>query len=406
MGRVVSLLGLGLRRTVGRLATADSRRLLLSVLGVALAVAMMTTVTGIALGLAGGSTVHGEDVDYWIVPEGSTASSVAVSVEGPQLGAVHRVAGRLATDSRIDYVTPVQIRILNVGVGNRTEYVLAVGVIPPAGNRTIVGLPTGPLTPGDPHYDNGSYNGTWTGEAVMSQAAAELLHAFSGSELTVRTGGSNRSFTAVDVVQGDLSTGIGPVPIVLVHLAELQTVTGAADGDQADQILVSTNDPGVRSMLEGVYPRTQVIARGGLTTPSLSTTSLPMAVALAALVSSLLVGVLFVATLAGLEVTADRATLAALSALGYSQRSLALLVVAQTVAVAGVGGILGVVLGGLGVLAVNAGAATALGVGQVARFHPLLVLYGVGVALAIGLLAAPYPVWLSRRTDVLEVLDS
>jgi putative ABC transport system permease protein len=372
-------------------------------LGVALAVALMVSVTGVAVGLASGSTVQGDGVDYWIVPEGGSVSSVAVGVEGPRLGAVHKTTERIQRDERVTFATPVQIQILRLNANNTSEYVLAAGIIPPSGKQTLLGLPTEALTPGDPHYAAGAYDGTWTGEAVVSSAAAEILNIGVGDELSPAA--TNRSFTAVAVADSDVSTGLGPVPVMLVHLSELQTLTGTQAGDQADQILVSTNNPGVESKLEGIYPRTDVVTRSGVGGERLSTSSLPLAVAVAALLAALCIGALFVATLMGLDVIDNRATIAAQGAMGFSQWSQTLLVTSQVLTIAGLGGIAGTLLGLAGIAGINWGSDALLGVGTVAQFHPLLLAYGPVVAICIGLFAAPYPAWLARRTDIVEVLS-
>lgn len=403
MRNVPSLFKLALTRVWGRLRSPDARRVLLTALGIALAIGLMTTVAGISLGLAAGSTVQSEQVDYWIVPEGGSTSSVAVGVEGPKLGSVHSVTERLQEDPRITYATPVQLAVLQASVGEKTEYVLAVGIIPDAESRTVAGLPTTALTPSDPYYANGTYNGTWTGEAVLSEAAADLLAAAQGERIDL--GGSDPGFTVSAVSRGELSSGLGPTPVVLVHLSELQSITGSADSDQADQVLVSTNAPGTRTKLEGIYPRTKVIASGGLGAPEVSTDSLPLAVAVAAAITALLVGTLFVATLMGLEITADRANIATLAAIGMSWRARVLLVVFETVCISVIGGVIGVGLGLGGIELANRGAQLWLGVGSIARFHPALIGIGIGMAVLIGLLAAPYPVWITHRTDPLEVLN-
>lgn len=403
MRRTVALITLGVTQTLGRFRTAEARRLALTALGVALAVALMVSVTSVAVGLASGSTVQSDGVDYWIVPEGGSASSIAVSVEGPRLGAVHKTAARIQSDDRVTLATPVQLQILRFSAGDTTEYVLVAGVIAPQESNQVVGLPTDSLAPGDPHYANGSYNGSWTGEAVLSSAAAEVLEVESGA--TVSPAGSDRSFRAVDVAEADVSTGVGPVPVMLVHLSELQTLTNTASGDQADQILVSTNDPSVKPMLANVYPRTEVLTRSGVGGASMSTSSLPLAVAIAALLAAVSIGVLFVATLMGLDVIDNRGTIAAQGAMGFSRRSQTIIVLAQVLTIAGLGGVAGTVLGLTGIVGINAASNAMLGVQDVAQFHPLLLAYGPVVALAIGLLATPYPAWLARKTDILEVLD-
>lgn len=404
MGQRSSLIRLGVTQTVGKLRTGDSRRLLFTVVGVALAVALMISVTGVAVNLASGSTVQGDDVDYWIVPEGGSVSSVAVSVEGPQLGSVHETTERIQADDRVSFATPVELQILQLSTAESSEYVLAAGVIPTGDDHEILGLPSHQLTPGDPHYANGSYDGPWTGEAVVSSAAAELLGIEEGATLTPTRATDNQTFQATAIAEGDLSGGVGPIPVVLVHTSELQTLTNTASQDQADQILVSTNDPAVESTLESIYPETQVLLRAGLGGSDLSTSSLPLAVAVAALLATVAIGTLFVATLMGLESIAARETIAVQAALGFSTTSQMLIVLAQTLTIAGLGGFVGTVLGLGGIYVLNAGATVFASVGQIAVFHPGLLAYGPGVAVLIGVLATPYPAWLAARTDHLEVL--
>jgi len=126
--------------------------------------------------------------------------------------------------------------------------------------------------------------------------------------------------------------------------------------------------------------------------------------AAAAFVVALVVGVLFTATMMGLEVSTDRQTLGTLTAMGYGGRSLTVLILAETLTLAAVGGVLGVGLGALATAGVNALAATLFGVNSFAVFRPAVAGYALVVALVIGLCAVPYPIWLSRRTDLLAVI--
>ncbi|ELZ96981.1 ABC transporter permease [Haloferax mucosum ATCC BAA-1512] len=405
--RLLGILGLAVRRVLGRLRTSSSKQVLLSVVGVALAVTLMTTVSGIALGMGAENAIQSEDVDYWVVPEASTASSVAVSVGSPQLGNTHEITARLDQDERVEYATPVQTQLVRLAPGDNEstdEFILAAGIIPPEEPTTVVGVPTDALEPGDPHYANGTYEGPRTGELVLNEAGAELLGVSAGDEVTAEVGNSRATFTVADVRQGDVSSGVGPVPVALVHLSELQTMTGSTSGDLADQLLVSTNTAGVKSDIERLYPRTSVVTQTGLAVRGASTSSLPLAMAAVSLTVAVLVGVLFVATMMGLEVNADRRNLAVLSAMGYRTGSQTLLVVAETVIVATIGGVVGVVTGIGGIFLTNALTQELLGV-QVALFDPILVGYSVAVAAAIGLVSSVYPAWLTWRTPTLEAMS-
>jgi hypothetical protein len=58
----------------------------------------------------------------------------------------------------------------------------------------------------------------------------------------------------------------------------------------------------------------------------------------------------------------------------------------------------------LATLAVNAGVASAIGVPSLATITPAVAGYAFVVAILVGLCAAPYPLYLTVRTDTLEEL--
>ena len=406
--RVSQMVGFGVRRVIGQLTGPGTHRLGLTLLGVTIAIMLMTTVTGVALGLSSQSAVEADGVDYWVVPEGGDLSTIAVSTDGPRLGSTHQLTDRLHSDSRIEFVTPVLLQVVSVqNLEKDTEsYILLVGIVVPEDTRPrIINLPTESLIDGDPYYADGAYNGEWTGEVVISQATATALDATEDDQLVLSRGTSEQGFRVDAVAETDLRTGIGSTPVALVHLSELQAVTGTQEGDIADQLLVSTNDRTVRSELETLYPRTQVVARSGVTAGDASTTSLPIAMGIASFVVAVAVGVLFTATMMGLEVSRDREILAVLSAMGYSNRSLMLLVGAETITLCLLGGAIGTGLGIGGIYLLNAILTMGLSLPAVALFRPVLVAYGLVTAGVIGVVSVPYPVWLLRQISPTGGLD-
>lgn len=405
--RFVGITGLAVRRVRGRVVTSP-QRVLLSILGVAFAVGLLIAITGVSLGLASDSVIQSEGVNYWIVPEQSTVSTVAVSTGSVQLGSAHSINDRIQRDDRVEYATPVLLELLPVidtKTGER-KYILAAGIVPSAETATFSGMSTDGLSPGDTYYANGSYNGSWTGDVVLNRAAGEVLNASTGSTIETprNENENNRTLTIRNVTDGGLGLGAGTVPVMLVHLSELQALTDATSGDHANQILVSTTDPGVKSKLDSIYPQTTVVTKSGLSAQEASLSNLPLAIAVAALGIGVVVGVLFVATLMGLEVSASEQQLAVLGAVGYPTRQRMLLIAAESIFVSFIGGIVGCGLGMLGIYSINALVAPRVGVQTVARFDPLLLGYALCVAIVIGLLGMIYPAVLGRRTRVLEVL--
>ncbi|SEM06972.1 ABC transporter permease [Haloferax larsenii] len=404
--RLAGVIRLGLARFTGRLFGGDSRQLWSSIAGVAFAVMLMTTVGGIGLGLASQSAIESEGVDYWVVPEAGSASAIAVSVDAPRLGGVHSVANKLNARSDVDYATPVLLHVTRIE-NPRTEaseYVLLVGVVGDGSNQSILGLPTTPLTPGDPYYADGDYDGPWTGEVVLSDAAATLLDVKKGEKIAPATA-PNETLSVATISESNYATGGGPISIGVVHLSEAQELAGATNGDQADQILVSTNNGAVRKEIESLYPGTEVVTQSGFAQQQASNSSLSLAIAIGGVVTAFVVGSLFVATLMGLEILSQTESFATLAAIGYSTRSRALLVLIETLSVTLLGGAIGLLFGLGGIELANYLGETYLGVSPVALFDPVLVGAAAVVALLIGATASVYPIWLSRRSNPLEVLQ-
>lgn len=407
LARWRSLVGLASRFLTARGGVGRSSRGVLAISIVALAVASLVLVTSISVGIASQSTVYGDDVDYWITPRSTDTLSTVLTQEGAQLGDVH---SRTAQVQRIDGVqaaSPVLLEIVRMrGVhSTRPEYVLAVGVIPPRDGLRVVGLSTTSLSPGDPYYANGTYDGRFTGEVVLSRGAAALLNASAGDGLAIGSpisGEVEYSFATRSTGSASISSVRGDVPVALMHLSELQALTGARTGDQADQFLVRTSEPGVKSELSQVFPDATVTARRGATTTQLVDAELPLAVSVAALLISLVVAVLSIATTMGLEIEHQRRTLAIFEAVGIARYGRLLFVTGLTVGIAMVGGLIGVGLGTLSALAMNA--IDPQGVETIAAVRPMLVGYGLIVALIAGVLAVPYPLLIALRTTPLEEL--
>ncbi|MDL0137997.1 hypothetical protein PNP85_00510 [Halobacterium salinarum] len=403
--RLWALCSLGARLVGQRLRYTAPRRTTITILGIAFAVGLCLTVSGVSVAVADQGSVVGSNVDYWVVPEGESSSTLPVAVGGPQFGDVHSVADQLTARDNIEYASPVSLRLLELSHGNASEYVLVAGVIAHP-DLTIAGVNTNALTPGDPYYANGTYNGTRTGEVVLSSGASDLLNASQTDTVSFPTQTTTpQSFSVVDVTTGGAS-GLGSVPIAVVHLSELQAITGGTTGDTADQLLVATQSVDVRDDLSSLYEHSQVTTRSDTGIATVANSDLALALSGAGLLVALVVGVLFVATTMGLEVTTDRRLWATLTAIGFSARSRMLVLALQTCILAVIGGLLGAVLGRIGVFTANT-AINSLLEDTVVAVYPLeFVPYALGIALGIAVLTTPYLLWLTSRGTVTETLST
>lgn len=409
---VLGIIGLGVRRVLGRLRGPAPGRTLAAIAGIAAAVAVLVVVTGLAVGLAGAATISGDDVDYWVTPDDQAVGSTPFAYEGTRLSGVHTKATEIAADERVDHATPVATQLMSF-VNQRTDeqaYVLVLGVVP-GGVDSIAGIATTALADGDPFYNDGQYDGRWTGELITAPATTDQLSAAVGDQLTATgtqlsagNAAGDDSFQVTETTETTPETGFTEIPVAVVHLAELQAVAGLTGDDSGDQILVATNDASIRDTLTEQYPGTTVESRSGLTGVTPEPTNLPFALAVASGVTGLGLCVIFLTTMMGLELTATRRQIAVLGAVGFRYSSVALLTIVETVTIALLGGSVGVGLGLIGIGGVNIGLVSVFGVPAVAEADPVVVLYGLTTAAVAGLLSTGYPMYTTWRTDLLEEL--
>ncbi|WP_241434404.1 FtsX-like permease family protein [Natronorubrum tibetense] len=377
------------------------KRTWMSVIGVAMAIALLVSVTGLAVGIASPMTGAGSDSEYWIVPESESDSSALVAAGDPQFGSVHTANDRLLEYEHVESSTPLLMQVVQIeSDSGASEYVVALGVIPDSASESVMGLSTAAMTPGDPYYENGSYNGTATDEVVLSNGAATLLEAEEGSDVSVSGGGGAQSFTTIDVDEGDAGSVLGTTPIAVMQLSELQTLTGAAEHDQADQFLVQTSSPSAADDFEGLYDEAEVYSSSEMTTQQVLDSDLALALSLTAILVSIFVGTLFIGTTMVFELIGNRSQLASLHAMGIGLRSQLTMYALQTIIVTIIGGLLGGVIGLLGIRLLNFAAEQISSVGAVAVGHPVFLVYGFAVALVIGLITIPFLGFALWRLDI------
>jgi putative ABC transport system permease protein len=383
----------------------------LSIAGVALAVGLLLSVTSIGLGLAAQDTVRTGAGDYWILPDESQGSAV-VGVGGTRFGRVHAAADRLERSDGVAYATPVLLDLVRVrpADGETVRGVFIVGIISREAGGSVVGLPTDALRLGDPYFANGTFNGTWTGETVASASAASALNVSTGDTLEVLGGGSatassgtsSRQLT-VESTQPARAPGLAQLPVLVVHLAEAQELAGAMDDDKADQFHVDTTTPAAKHVLADAYPEADVVSREEMLAYSLGSSDLPLAMSVATVLIAIVVGVLSIVTTMGFKIADDSEARAVLAALGVSRRTRVTLVATETLATTLAGGVLGIGLW-LGSAALINIIGEYFEQMPLAVVRPVLGVYGVVTALAVGLVSLPVLLLFARRDSLTEGL--
>lgn len=401
IARTRGLLGFALRQL-----TRARSRLLLAVLGVAVAVLLVTLMTGLGYGVtrAGTDALGYIDQDVW-------ASAGPLQLAPGRVGGVenslldaHGEASAIEADPGVETAEALAFQSVYIGADSEEfDTVVGVGV---TGNGSGVGLggQTGVFEDEDVHYANGSYDGPTTGAIVLNTALADRLDVSTGD--TVHVGGTvldarQNEFTVV-AISRRFSVFLG-APTAVVHLSELQTIAGTSGSDRASLIGVrlSPETPSdetlrrLRAEHEQLTFRTQrqqfrsVFENQGAVLASVVTL----------VVLAVTVGVALVANTLGLVVYQQRAALSALRALGFRARSLVFTVVLQGVVVSTVGVVLGTLATPVLAGGINGVVEELVGFAELIELPLSVYLVGAGVGLVIGLLGAAVAGWRVSTTN-------
>ena len=394
--RVFGGIRLGFAQIRGKLRGGSRGRLLICLLGVGLAIAVLVVVLGLSFGLAGGELIESEDVDLWLLPDDAGLQDGPLPAEGSRIDSAHDLAATIEGDDRVDFASPVLIEFIEVEntISGERAWVVGLGIKPLPDEGAIAGLETSALR--TESNDEGSI------DLVLSAATGQQLLAVSGDE--VRISGSDRTAVVAAISEEDVHSPAGELPVVLMDIDDLQQTTGAAEDDLADQILISTDSAAVQSELRDHYPEYEISTRADLFGSEVSPTDLPVAMAAGAGLVAIGIAAAFVATTMGLELAATRRSMAVLDALGVGTTTKSIAIMAETLIISVLGGLLGVVLGWIGINAINTGLAAFIGLPTVAIFSSTIALMGIAAAILVGMISVWYPWWIAWRTNTLEEL--
>ncbi len=363
---------------------------------VAVAVSMAILLVSIGVGLKQGTAAMYEgSVDYWIMPKESSVTDIVSSSEKTMLGNVHQSIGKILSNPDIKGATPVLNRLLYASSPGRSpKVILGMGIIP-AGTDTLP-VAVQDLTPGDYHFTNSA----WSGEAVINEKTAKLLELKVGD--TMRLGASasglnnsNNSFRVMGIIS---ETGYSISPIAVLHLSELQELTGNLKGDRANYIIARGS--GSMDYIRGLFPDALVLSNAEYSVYNVASDKKILATAIAVSAISALIAVLFISSTMVLSINEKKQEFALMKAIGISQRSIAKMVLYESIILSLIGGIMGILLSRIGQEILNMSAYRFFEAGQVSVVSPVLQLGGVVIALAAGVLSGLIPVIMTKRIDL------
>jgi putative ABC transport system permease protein len=370
---------------------SERARAALAVSGIAVAVVLVTLMTGLGYGMtqAGTDALTYIDQDLW-----ATAGPLQLApgtVGGIQNSLLDAHETQREIESRPEVASAEAMAFQSVYVSATTDNFTTVVGVGVTGNGS--GVKLNAFERGDRHYANGSYDGPMTNAVILSRRTADRLGVSTGE--TVYVGGTlasarRNAFTVVGVNQR-FATFLG-APTAVLHLSELQTITGRTGSDRASMIGIRVRDgaapAAVADDIERAHPTLRVRTQQQQFRAVFENQGAILASAATLVILALVVGIGLVANTLGLVVYQQRRELAALRAVGVRTRTLVGVVGAQGLVLSVLGATLGLAATPVAAAGINRIVERLVGFAALIKL-PLWV-FGVGtaVALAIGLVGA------------------
>lgn len=388
------------------------RPALLGVLGITLAVLLITLFLSIGYGLTttGDQAIAYLNRDLWL--SGGSLALAPGSVGGVEnpIQNSHAVARDLEARPAIESATPLAFQAVYVSP-NTSEFQTLVGVGVGANTRSGgIDQRVSAFSRGDVHYANGSYDGPMTHEVILSPQAAEQFGV--GVNDTLYIGGTLTQARAnrfrVVSVQQNFARFLG-TPTVTLPLSELQEVTGTTGQDRAAIIgvtLRSGADPQtVGQAIERDYPTLEARTNNEQIQQIIGRQASLVVGAVALVGLALVAGLVLIVNVLGLLVYQQRTELAALKAAGVSSRLLIGTVLIQGVIIGASGGIIGVGLTLPAVSAVNGVTEAISGFPNLLKAPPWVLGAGLLIAIVMGIIGATVAGRQVSLVEPLEVLE-
>ena len=369
-------------------------RTFFTALAIAISVSMAILLVSVGVGLKqGAAQMYNNDVDYWIMPPDSSVTDLISNSEKIMLGEVHKSVEKINSNHDIKGATPVLNRLLYVSSDNGTKVILGVGIIPGSVDAFPASAPD--FTQGDPHFTGG----VGTGEVVINEKTAQLLGARSGDTLYLGASstGINNSFRVIGVIS---SAEYSMIPVIALHLSELQELTGNLKGDRANYIIAQGNN--AIEFLKELFPTALILSSTEYSAYNVVSDKKILATAIAISAVSMLIAVLFISSAMILSMNEKQQEFAVMKAIGVSQSSIIKMVLYESMILSVVGAILGILLSYLGQTLLNIAAYHFFESGQVAVVNPVLQLFVAGIVLVAGIFSGLVPVVMIRRIDIVN----
>lgn len=413
-------------------------RALLTSLGIGLAVGLVVLLLAVSNGIISSAatlaTASGVDL------VGAAANTTITSEGFPPISSAHVLANRIpSVDPNVVTASPWLVDDLefgNASLWSAANHSAIPGSWSLTNSGTVGWIPsdnygiqvpdiyngTGFTLPGDPHYANGTYRGPFTHEIVLDQALAFVLHVHVGDQIWASPASPSTTLTSwfENATRFQVVGVSGPfwlIPsatLAFTYLSEFQTLVGGASAstDYASLLLIHLKDPTTASSdqlrIETAFPDLSIFTLSDILGEIQHVVNLYRTFGELIGAIGLVVAALFTTTILQMSVDDRSRELALLRALGHTRAAVGRLVVEEALLLGLFGLAIGLPVAYLGAYGLNrvllslvAGLPTSF---SFISFDLSVILSGVAIVVAIGLLAAIAPAARAMLLPVAEEL--
>ncbi len=368
-------------------------RTFLTVLAIGISAASVILLVSVAASMNQENAPSPEQTDFWVIPAGSGVFDPVTNSEKTMLGNVHQRVDAIKSYPDVKSATPILNKVL-YAAKKEPKVILGIGIIP---DGTFI--PPEALSTGDPRY----YGKNWTREVAINQQLSNLLGVKKGDYIYL--GASSNALlnsTPFKITSIQDFAEFSAAPVAVLHLSELQELTGNLKGDRANQIIVRGEK--LMPLLQAYFPDAIVLSEAEYYAHSITDDKRTLATAIAVTVVSFVLGVLFISSAMIFSVNEKQKEFAAMRAIGISDRSIMKIVMYEAVMISIIGGSAGVVLGFSGRYALNAATRSLFGIDIVSSINPVIIIAAFSTAVIAGVVSGVIPALLGRRADIVKVL--
>jgi putative ABC transport system permease protein len=369
-------------------------RNLLTASAIGISVAMAILLVSISADLnQNNSAAFEKKTDYWVMPKGSSAMDPVTNSENTMLGNVHMRIDEIKSFPGVNSATPILTKVIYAAKDD-PRLVLGYGIIP-----DNISLTENVLTKGDPYY----YGENHTHEVTINPCLSKLLGVKKGEYIYLGGSASSlRNSTPFQIMAIVDSPELSSSPVAIMHLSELQELTGNLKGDRANRIIVSGND--LSAKLQSLFPEAMILSEAEYLAHNIFDDKRILATAMAVTIVSFVLSMLFISSAMFISINEKQREFAVMRAIGISDRSIMKIVVYESVLISISGALAGLIIGYTGRYILNFALAHILDTNLNFTINPVITAVVLFSAILSGLVSGVIPAVVGNRASIIEVI--